>query len=766
MNTANLRYLSVYCRRLLKYDLIAGIVVFLVAIPLCLGVALACGAPIYSGIISGICGGIIVGIFSRSELSVSGPSAAIVAVMISAIAQLHDYHSILTAIFISGLLQVYMGKKKYGFFADYIPTSVIQGMLSAIGILLIIKQVPLAFTLSKNLADLKILLVDATEGLGAHPAINFSLHINPGAAILSSLSLIILLSCEKSQKQWLKFIPIPIVVVLLGTIINEWLILKESAYAQIGPHLVNLPKYENLQHAFQSLAGPNWDELQNPKVYLFGLLIAAVTSLESLLNVTATERLDSKHRSIDKDKELIAQGLGNICTSLFGGIPVSSAVVRSSVNIQSQAKTKVSTIFHGILLLTSFFLMPDILNHIPLCILASILIFTGYKLTTPKIYFNIHRQGSSRFIPFIVTIIGIIAVNLLFGILAGLLINLYYILKTNSSARIDILQENYPTGVVNRLLLPQQTTFLNKASIIAELNTIPNESQLIIDARYAEYIDKEIIEYIKEFKEEFAPARQISLNLIGFKDEYAIHDYINFINVSTYDAQSQLTPLEVLNILKQGNERFLKDQGFHRSNMIDIHHTSETQHPIAIVLGCIDSRVPVETVFDMTMGDLFCVRIAGNVINDDILASIEYGCHVVGAKLIVVLGHTGCGAIQAACNQVKKGHITQLLEKIQPAIDIEEALRLKDRDHMQSFIDKITHLNIANSMINIFHRSDILKEMLIDGKVGMIGALYDVSTGIVTFSDYSQQIEAFTEIDTKQLITSVENWHNQTGENL
>jgi carbonic anhydrase len=744
LNNAHLKHLAVYCQRLLKYDFIAGIVVFLVAIPLCLGVALACGAPIYSGIISGICGGIIVGIFSHSQLSVSGPSAAIIAVMISAFSQLHNYQSILTAIFISGLLQVYMGKKKYGFFADYIPRSVIQGMLSAIGILLIIKQLPLAFSLSQNLADLDVLLIDSTEGLGLRPTINFSFAINPGGAILSSLALIILLSFEKTQKQWLKFIPLPIVVVILGTLINELLILNKSSYAQIGPNLVNLPQYKNLQQAFQSLASPNWDELQNPKVYLFGLLIAGATSLESLLNVTATERLDPQYRSVDKNKELIAQGLGNICTSLFGGIPVSSAVVRSSVNIQSQGKTKVSTILHGILLLTSFFLIPDILNHIPLCILASLLIFTGYKLTTPKIYFDIYQQGKSRFTPFIITIIGIIAVNLLFGILAGLLINCYYILKNNSTARINLIQENYPAGVVNRLLLPQQATFLNKASIVAELNTIPYESQLIIDARYTEYLDKEIFEHIKEFKEEVAPARQISLNLIGFKDEYSIHDSINFINVSTYDAQSQLTPLEVLNILKQGNQRFLKDQGFHRSNMIDIHYTSENQHPIAIILGCIDSRVPVETVFDMTVGDLFCVRIAGNVVNDDIIASIEYGCNVVGAKLIVVLGHTGCGAIQAAVNQVKKGHITQLLEKIHPAIAIEEASRLKDTHNMQSFINKITQFNIANSMMNISHRSDILKDMLVEGKIGMIGGLYDISTGIVTFSDYSQEIAAFT----------------------
>lgn len=758
MYLSSSRQLRQYFLKLFQYDLTSGIVIFLVAIPLCLGIAIACHAPLYSGIISGIIGGIIVGGLSRSQVSVSGPSAAIVAIVITALSYLPDFNTLLVSIFIAGILQIYAGKQQAGFFADYIPSNVIQGMLSAIGLLLILKQLPLALTVSNNFTGLKVLLFDASEASTIKPLLHFSFHMNSGALILSLMSLLIMWHADHSKSSWLKSIPGPISVVLLTTLLNEALLYINSPFAQHGPVLVKLPSYQNFNEIWHHLAKPNWNALNNPLVYLFGLLIAVVTSLESLLNIKAIEKLDPRHQNVDKDQELIAQGLGNLFAGLLGGIPISSLVIRSSINIQSRAKTKIATILHGVLLLYCFYFVPSILNHIPLCILASILIYTGYKLTKPKIYFNIYQQGLARFIPFIATVIGILCFNLLVGIILGLALNLFFLLRANSQARIDIIQEHYPSGVTNRLLLPQQTTFLNKASLVAELNSIPKHSQLIIDARFTTYIDKEILEFIKEFQEEQAPEKSISLNLIGFKEQYDIHDHINFINVSTYDAQTQLNPKDVLEILKQGNERFVNDQVIHRSNMIDIHHTAETQHPIAIVLGCIDSRVPVETVFDMTLGDLFCVRVAGNVINDDILASIEYACNVVGAKLIVVLGHTRCGAIQAACNSVEKGHITQLLKKIQPAISIEENLASHRKNPKLNFIEQVTHFNIAYSMLEIFQRSPILRDMILEHKIGIVGGMYDVSTGIVQFSDYQEQIRGFEQFDSSELIASLSHW--------
>ena len=356
-----------------------------------------------------------------------------------------------------------------------------------------------------------------------------------------------------------------------------------------------------------------------------------------------------------------------------------------------------------------------------------------------------------RFIPFIVTIISIVALNLLAGIMIGLMVSLFYILKSNSQVRLDIIKEIYPNGITSRLVLPQQTTFLNKASLVAELDSIPKKSQLIIDARYCDFIDKEIIEFIRDFQTAQAPHRQISLNLIGFKDRYSIHNYIDFINVTTYDVQSILEPYQVLNILREGNQRFLKDQCIHRSTNIDIQQTAINQHPIAVVLGCIDSRVPVETIFDMSFGDIFCIRIAGNVVNDDVLASVEYACHVVGVKLLVVLGHTHCGAIMAACDDVEQGHITQLLAKIKPAIAAETETMVHRNGKNDEFVHNVARLNVANTLQHIYHESSILRLMTNQEDIGMVGAMYDVNTGEVNFKDFSSAIDLISQADETSL---------------
>ncbi|WP_043874564.1 bifunctional SulP family inorganic anion transporter/carbonic anhydrase [Legionella massiliensis] len=736
------RRLRVYQSRHLKFDFVAGIVVFLVAIPLCLGIALASGAPLFSGILSGIIGGVIVGSLSGSQVSVSGPAAGMAAVVLAAIAQLGDFNTFLLALVLAGCLQVIIGSLRAGFIAEYIPSNVVQGLLCAIGILLIIKQLPLAFTLSTDLKELKVHLLESTESLAFNPLYHMHEHINRGASIISLISFAILIFSEKTKIKWLKGIPAPIIVVIAGIVINEIFLMTESSFAQAYPHLVNIPEHNGFSDLLGQLQYPSWSAWSNPKVYLYAFIIAIVASLESLLNVKAGEKLDSKHRYCSKDQELIAQGVGNLAAGLIGGIPVTSVIVRTSVNIQAGSKSKFSTILHGIFLFLAVLLIEQWLNKIPLSSLAAILIFTGYKLTKPSIYRAIYEQGMDRFIPFVATVVSIVIFNLLIGILIGLAISLFFILKSNSTARFDIIKEIYPTGEASRLVLPQQITFLNKASLIAELSSIPRNSQLIIDARYSNYIDKEICELIKEFQQEQAPLKQISLNLIGFKEHYDIHNYIDFINVTTFDVQANLSPQQVLSILLEGNQRFLNDTRIHRTTKIDIKYTAETQHPIAVVLGCIDSRVPVETVFDMSFGDLFCVRVAGNVVNEDILASIEYACHVAGAKLIVVLGHTRCGAIQASCDHVEKGHITQLLAKIKPAIAAETEITSDRSSKNTEFVTRVTELNIANTLQQIYHDSEILKLMIDQENIGLVGALYDVRTGQVSFKDYTPALKS------------------------
>ena len=741
------RKLRIYRKRNFKFDFVAAIVLFLVAIPLCLGIALASGTPLLSGIISGIIGGIVVGSLSGSSMSVSGPAAGMAAVVIAGIALLGDFNVFLLSLLFAGVLQVGLGYFRAGFIADYVPSSVVQGLLCAIGILLMVKQLPLAFTMSANLSELKMHLLDTTEGIEFQPLVDLSFHINSGAMLISILSLALLVFFDKTSFKWLKSIPGPIVVVLFGILLNEIFVLSNSYLAQHPLQLVNIPKHQSLMDFYAHIPSPDWSAWLNPNVYLFAVVLAFVASLESLLNIKAAEKLDKKRLACSKDKELFAQGVGNIFAGLFGGIPLTSVIARTSVNIEMNAKTKVSTILHGIFIFTAVILIPGLLNKIPLSSLASILIYIGYKLTNPAIYRTIYQQGLDRFIPFIATVISIVATDLLSGILVGLLVSAFFILKSSSQVRLDIIKEIYPNGVTSRLILPQQTTFLNKASLVGELDSIPKKSQLIIDARYSDYIDKEIIEFIKDFKESQAPQRQISLNLIGFKDSYAIHNYIDFINVTTYDVQSILSAAQVLNILREGNQRFLNDTCIHRSLKIDIKHTATTQHPIAVVLGCIDSRVPVETIFDMSFGDLFIVRIAGNVVNDDVLASVEYACDVIGVKLIVVLGHTRCGAIMAACDNVERGHITQLLAKIKPAIDAETDTIDHRNSKNDEFVGHVTKLNIANTIQHIYHESHVLRTLTNNEQVGIVGAVYDVNTGDVHFKDFSQTLMNLSQQD-------------------
>jgi carbonic anhydrase len=738
------RKFRIYRIKHLKFDLVAAAVVFLVALPLCIGIAMASGVPIFSGLLSGILGGILIGSLSASPISVSGPAAGIVGIVLAALTNLGDFETFLLALTFAGVLQLFIGTLRAGFIADYIPSSVIQGLLCAIGIVLIIKQIPLALTSLSSMADVKMNLLTQAEDLSLR-TFHHSFHLNNGAVVISIISLAILIFKHNLPQKWILTLPAPVLVVLFGIFTNELFILTHSPFAQLTPQLVNIPKHPGLLDFFSHIKTPNFQQWKNPLVFFYAVLIAGVSSLETLLNLKATEKLDKKRRHSSKDRELLAQGTGNLIAGLLGGLPMTSVVVRSSVNIQGGARTKMATIFHGFFILLSVLLVPHWLNKIPVSSIASILIFTGYQLSKPEIFKCFYSQGKERFLPFIITVLGIIIFNLLIGIMLGIVFSLFFILKSGSSARFDIIKEIYPRGTIHRLLLPQQITFLNKASLMAELDNIPPHSQLTIDARYANYIDKEIIELIKEFKNEEAQQRGISLNLIGFKERYDIHNFVDFITVTTYDAQSQLLPTQVLKILKEGNLRFLTEKGIHRSIKIDLKHTAKNQHPIAVFLGCIDSRVPVETIFDMGFGDLFCARIAGNVINEDILASLEYACHVIGSKLIVILGHTRCGAIAAACDHVKEGHITHLLAKIEPAIEVETTTVNNRTSRNQAFVKNVTELNIAHTLQRIYHQSEILKKMINSGQVGLVGAIYDVNTGEAKFKDYSQAIQLFNQ---------------------
>lgn len=716
-----------------KQDGIASLVVFLIAIPLCLGIALASGASFLSGMISGIIGGIVVGYLSDSQVSVSGPAAGMVTIVLASTIALGSFQAFLLALVVAGILQMFIGSLRAGFIADYVPSSVIQGLLAAIGILIIIKQLPLAFGLSTHTSDLILSLKSAQEAFSLIPLMHLIQHVSVPATIITLCSILILLTWEKLPFQLSKIIPAPIVVVAISILISIMLAKFSPHLALRSAHLVNITVSNSFHSLVSQLSYPAFNDWKNVNIYLYGGVIAAVASLETLLNLEATEKLDPHHRYCSRNKELVAQGVGNVLCGLIGGLPITSVIVRTSVNIQAGNRTKVSTILHGILLLLSFLLIPTWLNKIPLAALATILIVTGYKLARISLFRHMYQQGKATFSIFIVTVFAIVFTNLLLGILIGLTLGLFFILHQSSRYQFLQVKEKHTSGEVLRLIFPQQLSFLNKAAILNVFKKIPDNSKVILDAKNTNYIDNDILEIIKQFKEFQAPDRNIALNLMGLKPSYNLKNQTNFITATTLDVQNRLTQKDILQVLKEGNQRFINNTPIHKDFKWQIKATSEAQHPIAVVLSCIDSRVPVEHIFDLNLGEVFVVRIAGNIVNPDILASIEFACEIAGAKLIIVLGHRRCGAVSAACEDIKIGHLSQLLEKLKPAINIGNQIKDLHTESDLSFEDRVACINIDLVKNQLCQGSENLNTLLLTRKVGIVGAMYDLTTGKVTF---------------------------------
>ena len=716
----------------LKNDFLASIVVFLVAIPLCLGVALACGAPLLSGMISGIIGGIIVGLISQSRVSVSGPSPGMVAIVITVIAQLGSFEIFLLALFLAGFLQVVMGMAKTGFIANYVPTTVIKGLLAAIGILIIIKQIPLAFGYFSERQLAHHALQAAQEDFHLSPFAYLQNNISLGATLISLFSLLILLCWDKISHKKIRIIPAGFIVVVFGILANLFYTCCTPSLALLTPHLVNIPVHDSFVGFIDEMKHPHFKALNNSQVYFYAIMIAVVASLESLLNLGAIEKIDKKHRYCSRNRELVAQGIGNMASGLIGGLPITSVIVRSSVNVYAGARSKLSTIFHGILLLLSLTLLARCLNYIPIASLAAILIYTGYKLASVPLFKEIYAEGWRYFIPFIITLLAIVLTNLLLGIVIGLIVSLLFILWNNSKNCFTQIREKHPAGEILRLMLPQQVTFLHRAAIIDDLNKIPKNSRVIIDAYLTDYIDEDIIDVLKDTREALRNEKDILFNFEGFQEHYQFEQHASFISATTYDVQARLTPQRVLALLKEGNTRFVNNTPIHKNYKQQIANTAASQHPIGVVLGCIDSRVPVELIFDLTLGDLFVVRIAGNIANVDILGSLEFSCEVAGAKVIMVLGHRNCGAVKAACENFKLGHLTQLVDKIKPAIAM-ELNKTNPSTDADEFLLNVTRNNIELTKNWLYQNSEILKGLIDSGKVTLVGAFYDITTGTVKF---------------------------------
>ncbi len=525
----------------LKYDFPASIVVFLVAVPLCLGIALASGAPLFSGMIAGILGGIVVGILSNSHTSVTGPAAGLTAVVLASIHQLGSFEVFLLSVVLAGALQLILGIVRAGGIADFVPSSVIRGMLTGIGLIIILKQIPHAVGYDKEAEGSVSFWGPAGETTFSNLWNALVQYIHLGAATVALVSIAILIAAERpAVKRFLGLIPGALVAVVVGVLMNEVFKATGNSLLVIGEeHLVKIPVAQTFSEFIGSFSLPDFSAWDNPKVYSVAVVLCAIASIETLLCIEAMDQVDPYKRTTNPNTELRAQGIGNMLSGLIGGLPMTSVIVRSTANVTAGARTKLSTILHGSFLLMSVILIPKVLNLIPLSTLAAILILVGYKLAKPSLFAQMWRYGKYQWWPFIITVVTIVFSDLLTGVLVGLGASVLAILYGNLRNAYFFHEEEYHEGDLIRIRLSQEVSFLNKASIKRTLDDLPAGSFVLIDASDTAYIDFDVLEIIRDFATVKAPAKNIRVVLRGFHERYNIGD-ADFVHCEALPADDPL----------------------------------------------------------------------------------------------------------------------------------------------------------------------------------------------------------------------------------
>jgi MFS superfamily sulfate permease-like transporter len=500
-----------------RKDALAGLIVFLIALPLCLGIAQASGAPLFAGVVSGIIGGIVIGFLSKSQVSVSGPAAGLIAIVVVAIQAL-SFEVFLCAVVVAGAVQLLLGLARAGTIANYFPSNVIEGMLAGIGLTIIIKELPNAVGFVKGAQGGG--MDDADNGFTWSSISEALQRIEPGAAIISVIGVTLLALWATKAFKKVALVPAGLLVVLIGVAINELFIATGNGMALEPSHLVHLPVPASAKEFFQQFRTPDLSGFLNPAVWKTGVVIAVVASIETLLCIEATDGMDPHKRYTSGTAELRAQGIGNMLSGFIGGLPITSVIVRSSANINAGAETKRSTIIHGTLLLVCAASIPMLLNHIPKAALSAILLYTGYRLCRPSMFKHMWKGGLTQFIPFIATVVAVVSLDLLKGVGIGLAISIFYMLRQNLRIPFFYQRSTYSNGDLIKLTLSQEVSFLNKAAIKETLKQVPNGATVIVDASGTEYIDFDVLDVIRDFAATHAPEAGIKVSLIGFKNTY------------------------------------------------------------------------------------------------------------------------------------------------------------------------------------------------------------------------------------------------------
>ncbi|UOA07694.1 SulP family inorganic anion transporter [Methylobacter sp. S3L5C] len=535
-----------YYFRHLKNDIPAGIVVFLVALPLCLGIALASGAPLFSGLIGGLVGGLIVAWLSGSQLAISGPAAGLTVIVLNAIETLGGFQGMLVACILAGIMQLCLGYLRAGIIGAFFPSAVIEGMLAAIGLILIIKQIPHAIGYDSSYEGDESYMKETAESSFMELFHAFN-GVSPGSAVISVVAILLLMlwgtTWFKKQKL-LKLIPGALVAVIWGVSYNLLALRFSPEWAVSSNHLVSLPVSEKITDFFNNFSLPNasyLDHLSNPQIYVVAVTIAIIASLESLLSLEATDKMDPLKRIGPTNRELKAQGVGNIVSGLLGGLPITAVIVRSAANINAGGQTCVACFTHGVCLLLSVMFLAHYLNYIPLACLAAILLHTGYRLANPLLFKAFYRKGMSQFLPFVITVIAILATDLLKGMAIGMVIGLFFVIKTNYHAAITLTQD----GAHYLLALNKDVSFLNKALLRKFILSIPEQSTVTIDASNTKFIDHDILETIEDFLAT-APDDNILVKVIDLhgKEKIKKHEAVVILNGSAEKTDAALIGAE------------------------------------------------------------------------------------------------------------------------------------------------------------------------------------------------------------------------------
>lgn len=709
-----------------KNDIPASLAVFVVAIPLCLGIAHASGAPLVSGLLAGIIGGVITGSISNSNLSVSGPAAGLTTIVLAGIATLGSFGMFLTAVLLAGVLQLVLGYFKLGKLAGYFPGNVIKGMLAAIGLILIVKQFP--HLIGYDIEEMGVTEFNISDGdinekyhepLTQHENTLSLLfhsvkHLNYYVFSIGFGSLILLFIWDKWLALRLPALPGSLVVVFLG-IFSGFAI---NYLHVIDPleldHFVQVPKFNGLGELTSIFVFPDLKALYQPFTYKLAITLAVVASLESLLSIEAIQKLDEDKQEVDSNRELLAQGGGNILSGLLGGLPITAVIVRGSVNIAAGAKSKLSAILHGLFIILAIVFFADILNLIPLASLAAILCFTGYKLIKPELVIAIYKQGWRRFLPFIVTLAAIFLTDLLIGVTIGLCVSLLFILMENSAAAILHTERQ---GFKKRIVLDDNLYFLHKPKVAQELRVEPGITVVEIDGRKATYIDHDIIELLKDFKASLLQ-QDIKVIIGGIKEMENKEDIGKQLQ-SSYEKLFK-------NNKNWVEEKLHKDPAYFQK-------LTAGQSPEYLFIGCSDSRVPANEITGSDPGEMFVHRnIANVVVNTDmnIMSVLQYSVEVLNVKHIIVCGHYGCGGIKAAMEDKYHGLIDKWLRNIKDAYRIHkhefEGLTTEDEVHR-----KLVEVNVREQVYNVLKTSFVQRNKALYGFPQVHGWVYDISDGYI-----------------------------------